>query len=49
VQHAVGGIGRVEHRLDEFEHMQKEMHASIDSQTSMLHNIFDHFGIDPNA
>jgi hypothetical protein len=48
-QHAVEGIGWVEHKLDEFKHMQMKMHTSIDSQTSMLHIIFDHFGIDPNA
>jgi hypothetical protein len=29
--------------------MQTDIHMSIDSQSSMLHNLFDHFGIDPNA
>jgi hypothetical protein len=35
--------------MDEFERVQTETHMSIDSQTGMLHNLFDHFGIDPYA
>jgi hypothetical protein len=48
-QCAVEGIGRVKCMWDEFEHVQTEMHASIDSQTNMVHSILDHFGIDPDA
>jgi hypothetical protein len=29
--------------------MQMEIHVSIDSQVSMLHRLFDHFDIDPDA
>jgi hypothetical protein len=32
-----------------FEHVQMEIHASINSQTSMLHNLFDHFSMDPDG
>jgi hypothetical protein len=39
------GIGRLEWWMDDSAHMQMEMHASIDSQTSMMHDIFDHFRI----
>jgi hypothetical protein len=35
--------------MDEFKRMQTKIHVSIDSQTDMLHILFDHFGIDPNA
>jgi hypothetical protein len=35
--------------MDESEHVQTEIHASIDSQTGMLHSLFDHFLIDPDA
>jgi hypothetical protein len=31
--------------MDGFAHMQIEMHASIDSQTSMMHELFGHFEI----
>jgi hypothetical protein len=48
-EHTVEGIRRIESRIEEFEHMQMEMHASIDLQTGMLHSLFDHFGIDPVA
>jgi hypothetical protein len=30
-------------------HTQTEMQASIDSKTSMMHDLFDHFGINPDA
>jgi hypothetical protein len=32
----VEGIGRLEHWMDDFAHVQTEMQASIDSQTSMM-------------
>jgi hypothetical protein len=31
--------------MDDFAHIQTEMQASIDSQTSMMHDLFSHFGI----
>jgi hypothetical protein len=31
--------------MDDFAHVQVEMQASIDSHTSMMHDIFGHFGI----
>jgi hypothetical protein len=43
------GIGRLERRMDDFAHVEMEMQASIDSQTSMLHDLFGHFGINPDA
>jgi hypothetical protein len=43
------GIGQIESRMDEFKRVQTEIHASIYSQTDMLHSLFDHFGLDPNA
>jgi hypothetical protein len=48
-EHTVEGIRRIESRMDEFEHMQMEIHRSINSQTSKLHRLFDHFGLDPDA
>jgi hypothetical protein len=35
--------------MDDFAHLQTEMQASIDSQTSMIHDLFGHFGINPDA
>jgi hypothetical protein len=35
--------------MDDFPTVQTEMEASIDSQTSMMHNFFGHFGINPDA
>jgi hypothetical protein len=43
------GIGQLEQWMDDFAHMQMEMQASIDSQTSMMHDLFGHFGINPDA
>jgi hypothetical protein len=48
-ERAVKGIGRIESRMDEFKPVQTDIHAPIDSQTGMLHSLFDHFGIDPDA
>jgi hypothetical protein len=45
----VEGIRRLERRMDDFAHVQTEMQASIDSDTSMLHNLFGHFSINPDA
>jgi hypothetical protein len=35
--------------MDDFAHVQMEMQASIDLQTSMMHDLFGHFGINPDA
>jgi hypothetical protein len=35
--------------MDDFATMQMEMQVSIDSQTSMMHDLFDHFEINPDA
>jgi hypothetical protein len=35
--------------MDDFAHVQTEMQGSINSQTSMMHDLFDHFGINPDA
>jgi hypothetical protein len=48
-EHEVEGIGRLERRMDDFSHMQTEMQASIDSQTSMIHDLFGHIGINSDA
>jgi hypothetical protein len=43
------GIGQLEHRMDDFTHVQTEMQASINSQTSLMHDLFGHYGINPDA
>jgi hypothetical protein len=48
-ERAVEGIGRLERQMDDFAHMQMEVQASIDSQTSMIHDLFGHFGINLDA
>jgi hypothetical protein len=48
-EHALEGIRRIKSRIDKFERMQTEIHVSINSQTGKLHNLFDHFDIDPDA
>jgi hypothetical protein len=35
--------------MDDFATVQIEMQASIDSQTSMMHDLFGHFRINPDA
>jgi hypothetical protein len=35
--------------MDEFATVQMELQASLNSQTSMMHDLFGHFGIDPDA
>jgi hypothetical protein len=45
----VEGIGQLERWKDDFAHVQMQMQASIDSQTSMMHDLFDHFRINPDA
>jgi hypothetical protein len=48
-EHAVEGIGRLERWMDDFAHVQMETQASINSQTSMMHDLFGHFGINPDV
>jgi hypothetical protein len=48
-ERVVEGIRRLEHQMDDFAHVQTEIQASIDSQTSMMHDLFGHFGIKPDA
>jgi hypothetical protein len=48
-ENSMKGIGQLERRMDDFATMQMEMQASIDSQTSMMHDIFGHFRINPDA
>jgi hypothetical protein len=49
VERMVKGIGWLEWQMDDFAHVQIEMQAFIDSQTSMMHDLFGHFGINPDA
>jgi hypothetical protein len=35
--------------MDDFAHVQTEMQASIDSQSSTMHDLFGHFEIDADA
>jgi hypothetical protein len=35
--------------MDDFAHVQMDMQASIVSHTSMMHDLFDHFRINPDA
>jgi hypothetical protein len=48
-ERVVQGIGQLKRQMDDFAHVQTEMQASIDSQTSMMHDLFGHFGINPDA
>jgi hypothetical protein len=48
-EHAVEGIERIKQRMDDFAQVQMEMQASINSQTSMMHDLFDHFRINSDA
>jgi hypothetical protein len=35
--------------MDDSATVQLEMQASIDTHTNMMHGVFGHFGINPNA
>jgi hypothetical protein len=35
--------------MDDFAHVQTEMHASIDSHITLMHDLFSHFEINPDA
>jgi hypothetical protein len=48
-ERVVEGIERLKQRIDDFAHMQTEMQASADSQTSMMQDLFSHFDINPDA
>jgi hypothetical protein len=48
-ERVVEEIRRLENQMDDFVHPQMEMQASIDSQTSMMHDLFGHVGINPDA
>jgi hypothetical protein len=48
-ERAVEGIGQLERWMDDFAHMQTVMQASINSQNNMMHNLFGHFEINPDA
>jgi hypothetical protein len=45
----VEGIGWLKWQMDDFAHVQSEMQASINSQISMMDDLFDHFGINSDA
>jgi hypothetical protein len=48
-ENSTEGIRRLERWMDNFATVQMEMQASIDSQTGMMHDLFGHFGITPDA
>jgi hypothetical protein len=48
-ENSTEGIGQLKRRMDDFAIVQMEIQASIDSQTSMMHDLFGHFGINPDA
>jgi hypothetical protein len=47
-ERVVEGIRWLERQMDDSTHVQMEIQASIDSQTSMMHDLFGHFGINPD-
>jgi hypothetical protein len=48
-ENSTEGIRRLKRQMDDFATVQTKMHASIDSQTSMMHDLFGHFEINPDA
>jgi hypothetical protein len=48
-ERAVEGIRWLEWWMDDFAHVQTEMQASIDPQTSMMHDLSGYFGINSEA
>jgi hypothetical protein len=48
-EHKVEGIRQLKRWMDDFAHVQMEIQASIDSQASMMHDLFGHFEINPDA
>jgi hypothetical protein len=45
----VEGIRRIEHTMEGWGHAQVMLRSSIDSQTSIVKNLFNHCGLEPNA
>jgi hypothetical protein len=43
------GIRRLERQMDDFATVQTKMQVFINSQTSMIHDLFGHFRINPDA
>jgi hypothetical protein len=48
-ERAVEGIKLLERWMDDFAHVQTAMQASIDSQTSIMHDLIGHIVINPDA
>jgi hypothetical protein len=48
-ENSTEGIRQLEWWMDDFAAMQTKMEVSIDSQTSMMHDLFGHFGINADA
>jgi hypothetical protein len=48
-ENSTEGTGRLERRMDDFATVQMKIQASIGSQTSMMHNLFGHFRMNPSA
>jgi hypothetical protein len=48
-ERVVEGIRRLERQMDGFSHVPTEMQGSIISQASMMHDLFGHFKINPDA
>jgi hypothetical protein len=48
-ENSTEGIRRLKRQMDDFATVQTKMQASIDSQTSMMHDLFGHFEINPDA
>jgi hypothetical protein len=45
----VEGIRRMEHTMEGQGRAQAMLHSSIDSQTSIINNLFSHHGLEPDA
>jgi hypothetical protein len=48
-ENSTEGIRRLERWMNDFATLQMKMQASIDSQTSMMHDLFGHFRLNPDA
>jgi hypothetical protein len=48
-ENSTEGIRRLKRQMDDFATVKTKMQASIDSQTSMMHDLFGHFEINPDA
>jgi hypothetical protein len=45
----VEGIRRIEHTMEEQGRTQVMLHSSIDSQTGIVNNLFNHHSLEPDA